>query len=96
MYTRSLEKEAEGEDTDERAEKRAQCWKKTKGSSGLVSAPRSKAQIDRKYGGFHQPIGCPGSFPRVELLAYLHCSQSRPARHARLPSEYHCSRVLHS
>ena len=33
---------------------------------------------------------------KAELLAYLHCSQSRPARHARLPSEYHCSRVLHS
>ena len=33
---------------------------------------------------------------RQELLAYLHCSQSRPARHARLPSGYHCSRVLHS
>ena len=49
---RSLEKEAEGEDTDERAERRAQCWKKTKQetASGLVSKPRSKAQIDRKYG----------------------------------------------
>ena len=49
---RSLEKEAEGEDTGERAEKRAQCWKKTKEeiASGLVSVPRSKAQMDRKYG----------------------------------------------
>ena len=49
---RSLEKEAEGEDTGERAEKRAQCWRKTKEeiASGLVSVPRSKGQLDRKYG----------------------------------------------
>ena len=33
---RSLEKEAEGEDTDERAEQRAQCWKKTKERSPAV------------------------------------------------------------
>ena len=31
-------------------------------------------------------LGQLGEGAMMELLAYLHCSQSRPARHARLPS----------